>query len=657
MSRPARPSRKAPVLIGLFLVGLFLWIQHADVSVVRDIRNRLEWLAYDLRLDLTRPFAGGGRDDIVIVDIDEESLEAEGHWPWPRTRVADLVTRLFEAGAVVVGMDTIFAESERNIARTVKRRLREIPDLDPSSRTLRVLERAAPHLDGDRDLARTLRQREVVLAYLLGRTGTERGALGPPLPVAGLEAPEGTAILKMDDYLGNLPRLQEAATSGGFSTIIPSRDGILRRYHLILRHGGEVYPSLALEMARLYLLAEEVGIATSPIGEIRAVDRIDLDGHAIPTGGAGSVLIPYRGEGGSFPYVSATDVLSGEVGTERLAGKLVLVGSSAQGLNDLRATPVQAVFPGVEVHATVLAGILQRSFPRHPSWAEGANFIFMLLTGLALALWLPRLRPLPLAGVTLGLATGLTGANVAIWTLQHWVLPLALPLAMLLGLGTANMAYGFLVAERSRRQLKDMFGQYVPPALVEELSRDPEGAASMEGERRDMTVLFADIRGFTTISETLSAAALKDLLNRFFTPMTRIIFGHRGTIDKYVGDMIMAFWGAPLEDPEHARHGVRAALAMRAEAARLGERFAQEGLPPIEIGVGLSTGPMNVGNMGSAFRRSYTVLGDTVNLGARLEGLTKFYGAGIIVGEATRDGLEEEILFRPLDRVQVKGKQ
>jgi len=218
------------------------------------------------------------------------------------------------------------------------------------------------------------------------------------------------------------------------------------------------------------------------------------------------------------------------------------------------------------------------------------------------------------------------------------------------------MAYGFLFEERSRRRLKDMFGQYVPPELVEELAADPDSAASMAGERREMTVLFADIRGFTAISETLSAAALKDLLNRFFTPMTRVIFEHRGTIDKYVGDMVMAFWGAPLADPEHARHAVAAALAMRNEAERLRADFRAEGLPDVDIGIGLNSGAMNVGNMGSDYRRSYTVLGDAVNLGSRLEGLTRFYGAGIVVGEETRAGQEDAFLFRRLDRVRVKGR-
>ena len=654
--RQPKGRQLAPTLLGAALVAAALWVQHTDTPGVDNLRNRLEWVAYDLRFELTRPFAGGKDAGVVIVDIDEQSLEAEGQWPWPRAKVAELVERLFASGAVVVGMDTVFAEPERNIARQARQRLQGLPGTEPDAAVLQALSEAAPALDGDRALARALADTDSVLGYLLTGSGPTKGATGPPLPDTGLGRLEATGIRTMGSHLGNLPRLQEAAASAGFFTILPDADGIYRRYHLILGHDGAVYPSLALEMARLYLLAEEVEVATAPVGDVAAVDHLELAGMRLPTDGQGAVLVPYRGGDHSFPYISATDVLSGAAGAERLAGKLVLVGSTAPGLYDLRATPVQNVFPGVEVHANVLRGILTQRFPLHPNWAEGANFTFMLVAGLLLAAVLPRLRPLALTAVTLGLGLALVAANVALWSQYQWVVPLAMPLLMVLALGAANMAYGFLFEERSRKQLKDMFGQYVPPALVEEMAADPDSAASMAGERRDMTVLFADIRGFTTISEALSAAELKDLLNRFFTPMTRVIFEHRGTIDKYVGDMVMAFWGAPLADPDHARNAVAAALAMRAEAARLRTAFLEEGYPEVDIGVGLNTGPMNVGNMGSDYRRSYTVLGDAVNLGSRLEGLTKVYGVGIVVGEATKAGLEAAFLFRRLDRVQVKGR-
>ncbi|MEF8793666.1 CHASE2 domain-containing protein [Thiohalorhabdus sp.] len=656
LRRQPKGRQMTPVVLGLALVAAALWAQHTDLGPVRDLRHRLEGVAYDLRFDLTRPFAEGEDAGVVIVDIDERSLREEGRWPWPRAKVADLVERLFAAGAVVVGMDTVFAEPERNLARRTRERLRAVPDLEPPETVWDILDRAAPKLDGDRTLARALTGTDTVLGFMLSSDAPNKGALGPPLTAAGLGDPATTGIRNIPGHLGNLAPLQEAAASAGFFSILPDGDGILRRYHLVLGHEGEVYPSLALAMARLYLLAEEVEIHTAPVGDVRPVDHLELANMRLPTDGEGAVLVPYRGEQHSFPYIAATDVLSGAIGSDRLAGKLVLVGSSAQGLFDLRATPVANVFPGVEVHANVLRGILTQRFPKRPNWAEGANFAFMMVGGLLLAGLLPRLRPLMLTMVSLGVAVVLAVTNIALWDRLQWDVPLALPLIMVLVLGSLNMAYGFLFEERRRLQLKDLFSQYVPPELVEEIAADPDSAASLGGERREMTVLFADIRGFTTISEALSASELKDLLNRFFTPMTRIIFENRGTIDKYVGDMIMAFWGAPLTDPDHAGNAVAAALAMQAEAERLGETLAAEGYPEIAIGVGLNTGPMNVGNMGSDYRRSYTVLGDAVNLGSRLEGLTKTYGVGVVVGETTRAGLEDAFLFRRLDRVRVKGR-
>lgn len=654
--RPRTGRRRVPVLLGTALVAVALWVQHTDLGGVRQLRDRLEWVAYDLRFDLTRPFAQGENPGIVIVDIDERALRQEGRWPWPRARVAELVDRLYAAGAVVVGLDMVFAEPERNPALRARDRLRARPGFAPGDPALAALKRAAPAVDGDRLLAEALAGTDTVLGYLLGDDLAAKGVPGPPLRGTGVDDPAATAIPARDGHLGNLAPLQEAAAGGGFFSIRPDADGILRRYPLIRGHAGAIYPSLALAMARLYLLAEQVEVATAPIGGVPHVDHLELTGLRLPADGEGAVLVPYPGGPGSFPYISAAAVLAGERAPQRLAGKLVLVGSTAKGQHDVRATPVASVYPGVEVHASVLRGILSERFPLSPSWAEGASFSLMLAVGLLLAAGLPWLRPLALTAVTLGLAGALTAANVVLWSQHHWVLPLAIPLLMVLALGAANMAYGYLVEERGRRQLKDMFGQYVPPELVEELAANPRGADSMAGERRDMTVLFADIRGFTAISEALTAAELKDLLNRFFTPMTRVIFEHRGTIDKYVGDMIMAFWGAPLPDPDHPRNAVAAALAMRDEARRLGSKFAAEGLPAVDIGVGLNTGPMNVGNMGSDYRRSYTVLGDAVNLGARLEGLTKHYGAAVVVGEATRAGLDDAFLFRRLDRVRVKGR-
>lgn len=646
--------RAGPVLLGLALVAAALWWQHTDLRGASDLRDRLERLVYDWRFEVTRPFAGadsGAR--VTIVDIDEQALAAHGRWPWPRERVAELVARLHAAGAVVVGLDILFPEPQRNPVERA-RDLAEREGLSPDFRDR--LTTLAARADGDARLAEALAGGTSVLGYHFRSDDGRKGALGPPLPLAEPLPLEQTRLRRADDYTGNLPALQKAAASGGFFTILPDSDGVLRRYHLVMGHDGEVHPSLALEMARQYLLSGPVEVATAPSGGALSVTGLDLGGLSVETGGDASVLVPYRGGAGAFPYLSAADVLAGEADAEALAGSLVLIGTSAAGLHDLRNTPLQAAYPGVEVHASVLAGLLGETFPRQPDWAEGAAFVLLLGLGGLLALGLPWLRPLALAVVTALAAGGVVAGNLAAWSTAHWVLPVAVPLILVLGLGMLNMAWGFLFESRSRRQIQGMFGQYVPPALVEELARDPERSASMEGERREMTVLFCDIRGFTTLSEQLDAGALKDLLNRYFTPMTRILFEHRGTVDKYVGDMIMAFWNAPLDDPDHARHAVDAARAMLAETERLKPELAALGYPEVNIGIGLNTGEMNVGNMGSEYRRAYTVLGDAVNLGARLEGLTKFYGVSLIIGETTR-AAQPDLVCRPLDRVQVKGKE
>jgi adenylate cyclase len=298
--------------------------------------------------------------------------------------------------------------------------------------------------------------------------------------------------------------------------------------------------------------------------------------------------------------------------------------------------------------------MLDQNIKHKPPYAQGAEFVLILLLGLAMAIWLPMLAPQPATLVTLSLLLLAIGINLGLFHYVHIVLPVAATLVMILVLFTTNMAYGFFVEARSRRQITGLFGQYVPAEVVEEMANDPENA-SMEGESREMTVLFTDVRGFTTISEGLDPKALSALMNEFLTPLTEVIYRHRGTIDKYMGDCIMAFWGAPLPDPDHAKNGILAGLEMQRTLRELQPHFRSKNWPEIRIGVGLNTGRMSVGNMGSRIRLAYTVMGDAVNLASRLEGLTKEYGADIIVGEDTKNAFPD-IVYREIDRVRVKGK-
>ena len=650
-------SRRYATVLGLLLVAVLLSARFGGVPGLDIPLQRLEMLAYDLRMQAHLPGERGeghSPTPVVIVDIDEASLRREGHWPWPRQRIAALVDALAEAGAAVVVFDVLFAEPERNPAALVAPHLGD----DPPSAALRErLEAVAPALDGDRLLAGALRERDVVLGYVFNPVDpAASGVLPDPLPLYEPDAVQRLALAPMAGYSAPLPGLGQAAAAAGFFSFLPDADGVVRRVPLLARHDDRLYGSLAVEAVRRYLLLDQVRLEAEPIAGMDHIERVWLDDAlGVPTDGEGRMLVPYRGGYGSFPYLPAWEVLAGEADPDALADAIVLIGTTAPGLFDLRATPVAPVFPGVEVHANLIAAMLDNRFLVEPPWARGANLVIALLVGVPLAFWLPRVSALSLFMSTLVAAGALILGTGWLWSTRGLVLDLAAPMLLIALLGALNLGWGFFFEARTKRRLKMMFGQYVPPELVEEMSERP-GDFGFAGEQRELSVLFSDIRGFTTISETLAADELKQLLNRYFTPMTRIIFEHRGTIDKYVGDMVMAFWGAPVRDPDHAAHAIEAALAMLAGTETLKREFVRLGLPEISIGIGINSGVMNVGDMGSEYRRAYTVLGDAVNLASRLEGTTKYYGVGLVVGERTRELAGERFVWRELDLVRVKGK-
>jgi adenylate cyclase len=525
-------------------------------------------------------------------------------------------------------------------------------------------------LDHDKTFARALQGRRVVMGYFF--SGEEQSGGAPAvgaLPPPGL--PEGTFrgrnidFLKAKGFGANLPILQQAARNAGHFITAPDPDGVVRRIPMLYEYAGNYYASLSLEVARVALGVDRVIPGFPPesgFGRYSKIEWLQLGSKRIPVDDGVRALVPFRGPQGSYPYVSAADVIRGQADEALLKDKIVIVGTTAKGLLDLRATPVAPDFPGVEVHANLISGILGpegksgggTSLKENPAYTLGAEFVLLLLSGLVMAVVLPALGPLAATTTTVALLGGIVGVNFAIWQWGNLVFPVATGLLMVVVLFAFNMSYGYLVEERGKRKLANQFSQYIPPELVEELSENPE-AMAIGSENKEMTVLFSDVRSFTTISESLKPEELSRLMNEYLTPMTEIIFRHRGTIDKYMGDAIMAFWGAPLEDPEHARHALAAASAMLVELGEMQKRFQAKGWPAIRIGVGLNTGSMSVGNMGSEFRRAYTVMGDAVNLGSRLEGLTKNYGVEMIVNETTASAVPE-YAYRELDRVRVKGK-
>lgn len=646
-------DKRLAIATGLILTLLALWLEVSGTAFTNRLLERLDFLAYDLRYQLATPQVEA-EHPIVIVDIDESSLAEQGRWPWSRERISDLVASLKEAGVLVVGFDVIFSEPERNPARVVAERLGD--DDGKLRNRLAAIEKS---VDGDRLLADRLAETETVLGFIMHReAGRQEGVL--PEPVLELDQGRSDALMVpvMGGYTGNLAALQSSALGGGFMTTMPDHDGVIRRSPLVLRHGDSLYPSLALAMARVLFFAEGVELETRQLGGKRSVDTLSMGHLELDTDAEGRALVPYQGSRFSYPYLSATDILEGRLSEEQrkqLQDALVFVGSSAQGLADLTTTPTGTSFPGVEVHASLLEGILAERLPHSPDWERGLQLVMLVVVGVGLALVLPFLGPLGLLVTALAVLCAVLAGYITLWVQLQLNVAIALPVFLVAALMTVNLAFSLLRENQTRRELKSMFGQYVPAEHIDEMLRQPD-AYGFAGENREMTVLFSDIRGFTSISESLDAASLKALLNRFFTPVTRVIFEHGGTIDKYVGDMVMAFWGAPLEDPRHREHALDAALAMLEEVERLKPDFRAQGLPEISIGIGLNTGSMNVGDMGSSYRRAYTVLGDAVNLGARLESITKYYGARLLVGEETRDPVDG-FVFRQVDRIQVKGKE
>jgi len=619
--------------------------------------ERLELVAYDLRLRATLP--GGVDERIVIVDIDEASLRAEGQWPWPRARLAEMVDVLFDHyGIGLLGMDVTFPEPERQTGAQLLTEME--PALTAAQRAELARLRAAA--SGDARLAHSLRDRPVVLGAFFdpaaagGPGGTVLGDPGLPwLPRDALA--DGVAEpVRASGYIGNLGMLSEAARSGFFNSPLVDEDGVYRRVPLLVEWQGGLYPSLVLAMlAELYGSTEIEPVFGAGYGgahDLR-VEALRLAGAVdVPVDLNLALHVPYRARQGGFPYFSAAAVLRGEVAPERLAGAIVLVGTSAAGLVDLRPAPMQAVFPGVEINANALAALLDGSFKRRPAYLYGTETLQLGVLAL-LGFLLGRLPVFTGLVVTLGLAATVVAGNLWLWH-QGWIVQLGYPLLLLMLHFLLNTVYGFAVETRRGRHLSRQFGQYVPPQLVREMEQSGE-RFGLSGEEREMTVLFSDVAGFTSVSEGMSPNELTQMMQALLTPLTEVIHEQRGTIDKYIGDAVMAFWGAPLTDPEHARHAVLAALAMQQRMAELRPRFAERGWPELHIRIGLNTGRMRVGNMGSSFRMAYTVLGDAVNLGSRLEGVAKRYGVGIVVSDATRE-VVNGVIWRELDRVQVKGR-
>ncbi len=644
------------ILLSIVLTAFFLG--HCANLYNLSFINTLENIAYDARLKFTLPKTKD--EKVVIVDLDERSLQAHGRWPWQRNILAAMMDSLFDHYQTsIVGYDVIFAEKDNSSGLDMLNSLAQ-NKLSENKAFIETVKSIQPSLEYDKIFAQSFSNRKAILGFVFNNTeAVSYGELPRHISKLDKTSDSKLAINEALGFTTNLPELQrESLGSGFFDNPRVSNDGIFRRVPLIQKKDGKIFESLALASTRAYLGSPPIKFiigAESVDNKYNEIEYLALgDQKLIPVDHETSVLVPYRGAQGSFEYISATDVINRKVPLSALKGKIVLIGTTAPGLLDLRATPVQNNYPGVEVHANIISGILEDRIKHKPAYDTGYEFILSLVVGALMIGILSLASPFISILATLAVGIALIALNMYLWLSHNLVLPIASVLLLTLCLFILQMSYGFLVESKGKRALAKLFGQYIPPELVDEMDINPT-QISMEGDSRNMTVLFSDVRGFTTISEGLDPKELTQLMNEFLTPMTRVIHKHRGTIDKYMGDAVMAFWGAPLEDPNHSKNALLASFEMLQVLEEKQAEFAKRGWPEIKIGVGLNTGVMNVGNMGSEFRMAYTVLGDSVNLGARLESLTKQYGVDIIVGEETKSAVTE-FEYIELDQVKVKGK-
>ena len=640
-------------LAPLIVLGLALCLRAAEPGPVQGLQLR----SFDLFQRIApRPYS---EVPVRIVDIDDASLAKLGQWPWPRDQVAALVGRLFDQGAAVVAFDAVFAEPDRT---SPARLLDALADLGLDA-SLRARIGALP--DHDAVLAEAFARGRVVTGFAF----TDAAGGRPPRAAAGFNY-GGDPFAHLPARAGavvNLPELEAAASGNGAFSVDPDVDGVHRRVPLLFSHAGALFPSLAAEAIRVATGAHAYSVKTAgasgelAFGQNTGITQVRIGkDFTVPTSSRGEIWVWYT-EPVPGRSVPAWQVLDGSVDPARIAGSIVLIGTGASGLRDVGATPLDPVASGVTVHATVIEQILLGQFLERPDWATGAELVYLAGLGLLLALLIPRLGAIGTAALGvfgIALAIALSWYAYRAW---HWLLDPTYPCLAALGVYLVGSLQNYLRSEAQRRRVRAAFGRYLAPSLVDELAAHPD-KLRLGGEMRDMTLLFCDLRNFTAIAEQLDAEALTHLVNRFLTPMTEVILARRGCIDKYMGDCVMAFWNAPLDDPDHPRHACEAALAMKEALGALNAQLAQgdgrvgRPLPPLAMGIGVNTGRCCVGNMGSDQRFDYSVIGDEVNLASRLEGQSHHYGVPIVVSENTR-ARAPSLAYLELDSIRVKGKK
>lgn len=646
------------------ILMIILFISHIPLLDLIELKT------YDLRVRSRGPQPP--MSNVVLAAIDEKSLDTEGHWPWPRARLAKLLEILSREGARVIGFDIGFLEPDSSEGlRFLDQLQQQLNALTIDSMVLSDFIKAnREYADNDKRLATAIEASSaaVILGYFFHMDQAElehqfeqsdidkqlAQIVDSKYPLVMYAEPDMAVTPFLQAYApeSNIAMLSEVAEASGYFSLGSDMDGIIRWMPMMIQAGQDVYPPLAVLCVWHYLNQPQLVVQVGAYG----VEGVQMGERFIPTDASGRLLINYLGPSKTFPRVSISDILKETYPPGTFQDKIVIIAATATGIYDQRSTPVGLVYPGGEVHATVIDNILTQRFTTQPSWSTMFDLFGIVLLSLLIGIVIPRTHAL--GGFLFAAGLFIFYVCIIIWLYAQYGMwfNLVYPLLALLSTYAVLSVYHYVTEEQERQRIKGAFNQYVSPVVIEEVLKDPE-RLQLGGDERVLTVLFCDLQGFTSYSEHLTPHEMTEILGEYYTDMTEQLFAHEGTLLSYVGDEIVALFGAPIEQADHTEKACAAALDMRARRAVLNRLWAKQGRPPLHARTGLNTGVMLVGNLGSKYRFSYNVLGDHVNLGSRLEGMNKFYGTEIIISETTAVEVKEKFTMREIDMVRVVGRE
>ncbi|MDN5063264.1 CHASE2 domain-containing protein [Aliarcobacter butzleri] len=617
--------------LSIFLSAIYIFFP----SLPDSLDNRLRDYLFTIRGELPH------NQNVVIVDIDETSIKSLGQWPWSRDKLAKILENLTLANVGIVGLDIVFAEEDRTSPHKILQ-------------DLKIYKKDVPNYD--LEFANVVENSPVILGYQFDLVKKDNvNAKVPQIPAIFIEKdkPQDNKSYLIEAYntILNIPQIQDKAYSSGFFNNIPDDTGIIRSVPLIISYDDTIYPSLALEVIRVINDTQKVVVQYDENG----ISNIFLDDISIPTDRYGRMLINFRGPERSFKYISAIDIYNNSFDKSEIDGKIVLIGTSAAGLFDLRATPFDSIFPGVEVHANIIDNILMQDFIYKASWLDGANIliIFVLSIIVVMLTTYTTFWANPIIFISFSISYLFLVYNLLFD--YGIVLNILFPIATVLIASIMTTLFDYFYNIKKEEAIKAKFASKVSKNVMDDILKNID-KNEFSAKSKEVTIFFSDIRGFTNISEKLDAKELISFLNRYMQPMSEIIIKYQGTIDKFIGDAIMAYWNAPIDIKNHCDLALKASLEQLEVLEKLNVELQKENLPKIDIGIGLNTGTVIVGEMGSSLRSDYTVIGDTINLGSRVESLCKYYDSKLNISNFTKDKLQEKYIFRFLDLVKVKGK-